>query len=358
MENFGFDLLIIGAVCLVGMICFKLAYWLGGPVWPKQFATTLPAMKQFRLSSGEVGELANLGLIASILVILLVLTPDANIYDSLVAHWPFALTALAGIAILVAIYTVVAVRRVRRGSFRPGIKKTENNLRLLARGYRFYIGYGTAIALLIVAVFVVTISQMLLDYERFHLVSLKVSALLRELGSMRNVSSELLQSKFEVVFGTQRVAAGYILDQVNSLLMLLLCVMLAYSTIYGTSVRQVFAEEALYVLRIIVMVLLTICVIYGCTVFFTLHLSFVDGLLKQLALYEYRMNMGPWQVTQRYHELIAELTRQRGVFGFLIALTTGRGGLILVAPLATYFVNGMLSGRRGADIKKAHVDAK
>src|SRR5690606_25331029 len=141
------------------------------------------------------------------------------------------------------------------GTFRPGIKKTEANLTLLARGYHCYIGYGTAVALLIVAVFLITISQMVLDYAQFHVESLKVSALLREIGGMRAASSEVLQSKFEVVFGRQRIAEGYILDQVNSLLMLLLCVMLAYSAIYGTSVRQVFAEEALHVLRIVVMIL-------------------------------------------------------------------------------------------------------
>lgn len=346
MANFGFDLLIIAAVCLFGILCCKLAYWRGGPVWPKQFATTLPPVPMLGLTTGEVGELANMGLIAALLVVLLVLTPDANLFDIVTTQWPYAAGVTALVMVLVASYTIVAVRMVRRGNFKNRIKKTEANIGLLARGYRWYIGYGVAISLLIIGIFVITISQILLDYDQFRIVSFKVAAILREIGSMGQVDSETLQSKFEVLFGTQRVAEGYILDQVNSLLMLLLCAVLAYSTIYSTSIRHVFAAEALHVLRIFVMLLLAICVIYGCVVFFTLHLGFVDEILRNLALYEARMNAGPWPVTQRYHELIADLSRQRGVFGFLVALTTGRGGLILVAPLATYFANNMLAARK------------
>lgn len=345
MANFGFDLAIIAALCLFGVLCFKLAYSFGAPVWPKQFATTLPTLPS--LSSGEVGELANLGLIAAILLILLILTPDANLLGLISLNWLYAAAVTLIVVLGVAVYSVVAVRKVRRANFRPGIKKTEHNLRLFARGYRFYVGYGAAIALLIIAIFAITIHQIFIDFDRFQLVSLKVDSILRELGGMGDAAGETLQTKFEVLFGTQRVAEGYILDQVNSLLMLLLCVMLAYSIVYGTSIRQVFAEEALHVLRIIVAILVALSLIYGCTIFFTLHIGFVDKLLSQLALYEARMNNGPWGVTQRYHELIAELSRQRGIFGFLVALTTGRGGLILVTPVAGYFLQSMLSNKGG-----------
>ncbi|WP_224704129.1 hypothetical protein [Devosia aquimaris] len=343
MANFGWDLAIIAALGLFGIVCFKLAYGLGAPVWPKQFATRLPTLPW--LSSGEVGELANLGLIAAILLVLLVLTPDANLLDLIRLNWVDALAVVLIVTAGVTLYSVIAVRKVRRANFRPGIKKTEHNLRLLARGYRFYIGYGAAISLLIMAIFGITVHQIFIDYDRFQLVSTKVDAILQELRGMDDAAGSALQTRFEVLFGTQRVAEGYILDQVNSLLMLLLCVMLAYSIVYGTSIRQVFAEEALHVLRIIVAILVAVCLIYGCAIFFTLHINFVDNLLGQLGLYESRMNQGPWDVTQRYHELIAELSRQRGIFGFLVALTTGRGGLILVTPVAGYFLQSMLSGR-------------
>ena len=343
MANFAYDLAIIGALCLFGVLCFKLAYSFGAPVWPKQFATALPTLP--RLSSGEVGELANLGLIASILLILLILTPDANLLALIELNQVYALLVVLIVLLGVTAYSIVAVRKVRRGNFLPGIRKTEQNLRLFALGYRFYIGYGVVISLLIIAIFAITIHQIFIDFDRFEIVSLKVDAILRELGSMRDVPGEVLQTKFEVLFGTQRVAEGYILDQVNSLLMLLLCVMLAYSIVYGTAIRHVFAAEALHVLRIIVTILVALTLVYGCTIFFTLHIDFVDNLLNQLALYESRMNAGPWDVMQRYHELIAELSRQRGIFGFLLTLTTGRGGLILVTPLAGYFLQSLLSNK-------------
>lgn len=345
MANFGYDLLLVFIVCALGFVSFKLAYWLGQPVWVKQFATTLPQYPRLKMSSGEVGELANLALIAAILVLLLVLTPDANLYDFLIAHWRWIVPGIGVTFLGIWTYTVIAVRQVKKTQFRPGIKKTEINLRALARGYRFYTGYGVAISLLILAIFAMTVNQIVIDFTRFEIVESQVDVMLQALAAMPEADAETLQVTFEVIYGTQQVAEGYILDQVNSLLMLLLCVMLAYSTIYGTGIRQVFAEEALHALRVIVMVLVAICILYGCTVFFTLHVNFVDGLRSQLEIYEGRMNAGPWPVTQRFHELMTELSEQRGVFGFLLALTAGRGGLILVAPVAGYFLRSLLADR-------------
>lgn len=140
MANFGYDLAIIAALCLFGVLCFKLAYGFGTPVRPKQFATTLPTLPS--LSSGEVGELANLGLIAAILLILLVLPPDANLLGLIGLNWLYKAAAALIVMVGVALYSVVAVRKVRRANFRPGIKKTEHNLRLFARGYRFTSAMG------------------------------------------------------------------------------------------------------------------------------------------------------------------------------------------------------------------------
>lgn len=345
MANFGYDIVLVAIVCGLGIVSFKLAYWLGDPVWVKQFASSLPDYPALRLSSGEVGEIANLGLIAAILVLLLVLTPDANLYYFALSHWPWIIPAIVAIFLAIWAYTKIAVRKIEKTRFRPGIKKTEAHIRALARGYRYYVGYGTAVGLLILAIFAMTVTQIVIDFSRFQVVEARVAAMLLDVASMTEADPETLQTAFEVIYGTQQVAEGYILDQVNSLLMLLLCVMLAYSTIYGTSIRQVFAEEALHALRLVVMVLVAVCIVYGCTVFFTLHVSFVDGLRDQLDLYVSRMNAGPWPVTQRFHELLTELAEQRGVFGFLLALTAGRGGLILVAPVAGYFLRSLLTER-------------
>lgn len=342
MANFGYDLIIIATTCLLGVLSFKLAYWQGAPVWPIQFATSLPDYPPARMSSGEVGELANLGLIAAILLLLLILTPDANIYGLVKVQWLWTLISLIAIAALVTVYTRVAVRAVK---FRGGIEHTPENVGLLSRGYFYYIGYCLAISLLIAAIFVLTIHQIMIDFDRFQVVQDRVAQLMADVQRTRRPQVESLQIKFEVIYGMQRIAVGHILDQVNSLLMLLLCVMLAYATIYGTSIRQVFADEALAFLRGLVVVLVAICLAYGCTMFFTLHINFVDGLRNQLSGFEVVMNRGPWQVTQRFHELQAELAEQRGIFGFLLALTTGRGGLILVAPVAGYFLRKVLSDK-------------
>lgn len=339
MVNFGYDLIIIAIICALGAVSFKLAYWQGAPVWSTQFATSLPAYPPARMCSGQVGELANLLLIAAILLLLLILTPDANIYGFVTAQWPWVLPALMVIAALVTIYTRIAVSSIK---FRPAIEHSDDNIGLLSRGYVFYIGYCLAVSLLIVIIFVMTIHQIQIDFNRFQIVQDGVGQLMNDVQRMRWPQVENLQIKFEVIYGMQRIAVGHILDQVNSLLMLLLCVMLAYATIYGTGIRQVFADEALSYLRMLVMILVAICLIYGCTLFFTLHITFVDGLRNQLSGFEVIMNRGPWEVTRRFHELQAELSQQRGIFGFLVALTTGRGGLILVAPVAGYFLRKAL----------------
>ena len=342
MVNFGIDLLIILGTCLVGLAGALVAYRVGAPVWPREFQ--IPSIKKapeltkklgFELSSGEIGEVANLLLIAGICALLLIVTPDANLTDLWRAYWPYYLFALGFCVVVVFLYTHYAVGKVKRDGFtqKRRVQKTHDNIRLLARGYLPYVAYGTAVSTIIVGyIAALTINQFLLDHAQFQAINAVIEARIARNDMLLQPSADVLLARFEIIFGDFQVAEGYIRDQVNSLIMVLLCVMLAYAGIYRSDLRYVYAKSALDILQYIVFGLVALCIVVGCTVFFTTHLTFVDGVLDHLRQYRSVMDQSTWDMVQRYHALIAELSRQRGVFGFLLGLTTDRGGLVLVIP--------------------------
>ena len=343
MVNFGIDLLIILGTCLVGLVGAFVAYRIGAPVWPLEFQ--IPSIKKtpeatkklgFELSSGEIGEAANLLLIAGICALLLIVTPDANLTDLWIAHWLLYLFALAFCVLVVFLYTRYAVAKVKREGFnqKPLLQNTDDNIKLLARGYLPYVAYGTAVSTIIIGyIAALTITQFMLDHAQFQAINAVIEARIARNNILLQPEADVLLARFEIIFGDFQVAEGYIRDQVNSLIMVLLCVMLAYAGIYRSELRHVYAKSALDILQYIVFGLVALCVVVGCTVFFTTHLTFVDGVLDHLRQYRSVMDQSSWDMVQRYHALISELSRQRGVFGFLLGLTTDRGGLVLVIPV-------------------------
>jgi hypothetical protein len=351
LENFGWDLLIVLSLCLIGIAFAHASYRFGRPVWPENFLILDFEWKHSGIiSSGELGEWANIGVIAAILVVLLVLTPEANLVDVIATRWPIFLL-LAVLSVLgIALYASGAVAKVKNETFKRPIKKTPEAVRVLGVGYRWYVGYCLMIAMLIWAIVGLTFTQFIMDKSAFEILAREIFQRLDVVGTIPNLQGEELLLAFEVAFGQQRIAEGYILDQVNSSLMLLLCVALAYLAIYKTPIRHVYADDALAILNMILFVLLGACILLGCWVFFSVHLVFADRLLAVFRAHSALMNAGPWQLTQRYQDLVAQLTQQRGIFGFLVALTTNRGGLVLLIP-ALQFLLSMRGDARGSKAK-------
>src|SRR5690606_19199038 len=130
-------------------------------------------------------------------------------------------------------------------------KKTPEAVKQLAVGYRYYVGYCAMVALLIWGIAGITVQQTLMDRASFFVLEGQIFQTLEGPRSVAGGDKEAVQLVFEVVFGQQKIAKGYILDQVNSLLMLLLCIALAYFTVYKTNIRHVYAPAALSTLKAI-----------------------------------------------------------------------------------------------------------
>ena len=341
MNDFIQDIAIIAGLCAVGALSAWLAYRLGAPVWAQNFAVPQLDPIKWRggtISSAELGELGNLGIVAGILILLLVLTPDASLCG-VIRAWPWWIGGLflTGI-VVVFIHTRLAVGRVRKSHrfAREDISVSDASIARFRVGYNFYVGYGVVISMLMLGIFLVILMQLLIDAANFEAIARRIDFVFAQAQRLAVGGGEPILGKYEVAFGQQRIAEGYILDEVNSMLMLLLCISIAYTAVYRTRMRHVFAPSALAILRYCMIGMLGICIVYGCYVFFNKHLTFVDHMLSEFRRYELVMDTAGWEMTQRYNEMIADLTKQRGVFGFLLALTTDRGGLILVIPLLQF----------------------
>ena len=355
MIDIFWQFIVVASIFALGVTSFKLAYWLGSPAWPNVFeirelkkrTTSFRGRDLTWLQSGEIGELINLGLIATIALMIILLTPDVSL-TGLVQQFPAATAVSLVITVaLVAIY----IDRARSGAAEKLGAGSGPTLVPFRTGYLFYSGYAFAIALLMFSIFAITYRQidldrMSFDTERAEVLNL-IAGLNVYLGGPPSPDTTVEVQRFlEVIYGRAQVAEDILVDQVNSLLMLLLGAGLTYVTVYHTPIKKAFAPEALQWLRIATIIMVAICVAYGCFIFFSSHLEFIDDVIVSLKGYEPVMDGGPWDLTRRYHEIVENMTRQRGIIGFLLSITSERGGLVLVIP-----VINMVLGRKDEGVR-------
>ncbi|MGJ8529176.1 hypothetical protein [Maritalea sp.] len=328
------DISLLIFLFLIGSLAIKFSYYFGGSVWVKEFGfgENTEQYHLLGLTSAEQGEFFNLCILVCMLFVLLILTPDASVFGLLSIHPQVSVGLIVTLFLVSILYGRIAVHLKRNSGFVKDISIDRDNIRKLSAGYFPYSMYCTVIYLLGITIFGITVYQMTIDYDNFQSNALAVETIKMSLSPVDEDISNTLRG-FEELFGRSRIVVGYVVDQVNAVLMLLLSVYLAYVAIYRSRFREVFAESALSTLRIAIFVMLGLCIVYGCYVFFSMYLAFVDSLLLYYARFSSSLAMADWTVVRRYHEIIADLSGQRGIFGFLLALSTDRGGLILLVPL-------------------------
>lgn len=343
MVDIVWQLLIVGVIFAFGVVSFKAAYIAGAPVWPDLFRIeNVPPrrMSFFKkrvtlLESGEIGELINLSLIAGIALVVVLLTPDVSLAE-LIVQFPYL--SVASVLIAAALVGIYVWRTNARATERLALRKAKDQVGPYRAGYRFYSVYCLAVALLMYSIFVITFWQIGVDRTNFEVERSAVLQLIGGLnayltGPVTPSTTAEVQRFLEVIYGRAQVAEDILVDQVNCLLMLLLGAGLAYVAAYHTPINKVFAPSALRWLRVATVIMVAICVGYGCFVFFSSHLQFIDSIISSMNHYEGVMDSGPWDLTRRYHEIVESMTRQRGIIGFLLSITSERGGLVLVIPV-------------------------
>lgn len=334
------DFLLILAMLGIGSLSMMGAYHFGGKVWQTRFRLKYVRRDGRRGSRpGQYGEFANLAMILFFLFLVNRLTPTINIVDLFVQHWGIMSAAGVGVVALVLAYTIYTTRSyARSGRWEHTISRADH-ARLLTRGYVAYFPYCTIVVSAMILIVVLLVLQFINDFTSYRALYAEIDHIFRSLRNAAMPVTSLMQVKFEVIFGKTSVAGTYIVDQMNTILVALFCAFTADIIVSTTPLKNLYERSALIALRTLTIILSGAAVVAGFIIFFTLHVTFIDSVRSWMAEFEPIMNTGPWDITMRYHEMTSMLSKKRGIMGFLLELTTERGGLILILPAVQWLLN-------------------
>lgn len=325
---FLYDLLLIVGLFLVGLGAMLLGYRLGGRVWTCRFAIRTSANgteQPGKIWPGQYGEAASLGMIYGLVYLVDRFTPDVLLHRLLAAHWPVALAIVVGGFGVIAFYA-------HRVCHDAGRKERHGVLycRRLARGYAVYNLYSVINFLGILLLPLMISLQFAAEAARFRDEHEAIRQSLEALAVAVAGDPGWIMARIESVYGQTRIGAAVIVDQINSLLLLVLAALIAHFVVVHTPVRQAYDARAIVAVNMVLMLALGFVGLAAWVVYFTVYAGFFDETLAVLRKAGERIEQGSWEMISRYHDLLFDLSARRGLTGFALALTSERGGLLIL----------------------------
>ncbi|PKP85400.1 MAG: hypothetical protein CVT80_02800 [Alphaproteobacteria bacterium HGW-Alphaproteobacteria-2] len=325
---FLYDLLLIVGLFLSGLGAMLLGYRLGGRVWTCRFAIRTGANgteQPGKIWPGQYGEAASLGMIYGLVYLVDRFTPDVLLHRLLAAYWPVAS------AVVVAGFAVIAfyAHRVCRDA---GRKERHGVLycRRLARGYAVYNLYSVINFLGILLLPLMIFLQFDAEAARFRDQHETLRQSLQALALADAGDPGWIMARTESVYGQTRIGAAVIVDQINSLLLLVLAALIAHFVVVHTPVRQAYDARAIAAVNMVLMLSLGFVGLAAWGVYFSVYAGFFDETLVVLRQAGERIEQGSWEMISRYHDLLFDLSARRGLTGFALALTSERGGVLIL----------------------------
>lgn len=348
------DVLIFAGAFALGTVSAILAYRLGGRTWVSRFAIKGPLLPdgrrdksaQFVPRSGLYGEIAALALVVLIAFLVNLVTERVGLSGIMKEYRTYAailFAAVCTIVIVYEVYTCAKARKEGRGSL---------YVRRLARGYAPYTIYSIINFSGVIAVVALVAAQTYVYFLDYQTASEQLTALIGSLG-VPDIPPESAMVQVEQIYGKVREGASFMVDQINTLVLLVFCSFGAQYAVKHTPVSQAFEPEALMQFDVLLWLSIGLIVVLA----WSAHFFFYDGLfgaaLTALEAKRSTISEGGWQMLERFNVLYLDLSQRRGLTGFMLALTNDRGGLLLALGAAGWIIDR----RRERDARQSDRDA-
>jgi hypothetical protein len=201
-----------------------------------------------------------------------------------------------------------------------------------------YAGLALVLALIL--------SQIFLQYQSYQVAVAELRALTATITTVDG-TPDVQMVLTEQIYAKVREGASLMVDQINTLILLIFCSLGARFLTRHTIVGEAFEEDALRVMDVLVYASVGLTLGAAWLTHFFFYDGFFAGALAALDANRAVIADGGWSMLQRFNDLYLDLTERRGLTGFMIALTTDRGGLLLALGALSW-----LQDRRGATVSQ------
>lgn len=300
-------------------------YVLGRDAWAARFSVELDfGLGKMRVS-GFWTEWALITYVALLVVLVEKLTPDTNIVRLAAKSWPFLPIMFAVTAILVAFHEVREVRAAR-------LTHAPDHVRELAKGYAPYTVFSTIIFCMFFIAASLIIDQFNADKKDFldRRAELEAAyAVLLSPSGEQPAGSTMIA--LERINGLLSAAIYAVTEQINTVLIVLYCVLAINLFIEFTPMRTAYSPAAVVWTHFVVGAALFIVISVAAYLYSTEYLGMLHRVIVELASLENRIAHEGWESARRYYELLTEFRGKQGFTGFVLTMTTGRGGVAFFA---------------------------
>ncbi len=347
MEGFYHDLPLIVCLCAFGVLAVLAAYALGRSTWKTRFMIRIEQPgKKGRAVPGQLGEVASLGMVCILLILVDYFTPNAFVLDLLQEHSIYAWIVGSALAVGIVAYSLSVCAKVRSKEEREPEYCGE-----LLRGYLVYNGYSLVMYSFITLMVALISWQFFMQAQQIQASNNGIQAIFAAFQDLADPSWQIASSYSEVIYGRTLVGSSIIMSQIGTLLLIIFSVFLAYFAITFTPLSQVYEKGAVRSVHVAFLGSLVFVGVLAWIIYFTTYASFFDRSLAQLETFRPLVETGDAESISLYNTLMLDLHKHRGPTGFILTLTNESGWLVILIAAVRW-----LLGRKAAMDNKASTE--
>jgi hypothetical protein len=338
------DLTALGVAYVVAIGCLLLGYVFAGPVWVERHSIQLAGPGRPRRVSGFWGEWALCTACAAVAATVRAFTDVAIVRDVLAAYLGWTLLVVAAIALVVWFYS----RSVVAGARREGKDKTY--LKRLAAAYVPYAIYSGILFVGGIIVLGLLGVEFAHDQRVFNeqagVVSQSVSdavAAAQAPGDPAEAARRAL-TFLEDAIGQIAVSQNILQDQMNPVFIFAAVIFGVNILIVLSPIRQAFMQGAIDLTHILTAIAIGGILVAGFVSYFVSYAEIIQDTLARMQAARPDAELGAWELSQRYNEMVVELNRSKNLLGFVQAIGGEGSGLALFAA-AIQFTLDRIPGR-------------
>ena len=339
------NVMLVIALWALASLSLLCGYWAGRDAWWVRFRVRMDVGFGPKTLSGFWSEWALITYVALLVLLVEALTPAIDLTGLVTQTWPFFPIMFAVTFGLVVMHELIEVRSARRAHSGDPVFVRE-----LGRGYAPYTVFSTIIFCMFFMAALLVVYQFMADKQNFArqraVLEMAFAAWHGREGTGAPVAVGM--GEIERINGLLSAAIYAITEQVNTVLIVLYCVLLINLLIEFTPLRTAYSPNALiWTHAVVVAALLLVCAT-AAYLYATEYLGMIQRTIAELSRLEPRVRSESWEGTKRYYELLADLRTKQGFTGFILTISAGRGGVAFFGTALQMIYSTISSGRQRA----------
>lgn len=314
------NMLVILCLWALATVSVWAGYALGRGAWQERFSVDVDFGFGGRRVSGFWTEWALISYVALLVVLVEKLTPQSDIVSLYAKSWPYFPIMVAVTAVLVIRHEICEVVVARR-------THSPLHAQELGLGYVPYTIFSVVIFCLFFIAASLVVDQFLADKADFARHRGELENAYASLRSPLDRPAASTMVDVERINGLLSTAIYAITEQINTVLIVLYCVLAINLLIEFTPMRTAYSPAAVVWTHFVVAGALLMVVGVAVYLYSTEYLGMVLGAITEISALEKRIAHEGWESARRFYELQTDLRGKQGFTGFILTMTTGRGGV-------------------------------